>query len=85
MGHLCLIMGGTFWNGEGARGALAPPQIFDLRAQILRADDRLLSSLSHQPPQSYFHSATTASRLWVLGSLVQYVCPQLSYLRTKPY
>ena len=26
MGHLCLIMGGTFWNGEGARGALAPPK-----------------------------------------------------------
>ena len=33
----------------GAKGALAPP-IFDLHTRMLRADNRLLRSLSHKPP-----------------------------------
>ena len=57
--HCCVGKGGG--TGE-ARGALAPP-IFDFCMRTLRTDNRLLRSLSRQPPPpSYFCSATTVCR-----------------------
>ena len=50
---------GTLYMSRVAEPGRASPPIFDLRTQTLRADNRLLRSLSRQTPQSYFRSATT--------------------------
>ena len=51
-------------KGGGTRGALAPP-ILDLRTWTLHMDNRLLRSLSRQPPNHIFVLLPLMSSVYV--------------------